>query len=266
MRDGYDDTEDVIDTTLSQRPRATSTRSLGRAVVDTGRDGYSVSRHSGLPLLRCDGVPVVPEHPDRLPERLRRPLIDLPLALAALLVLLPLLLGVALAVRFTSKGPVLFSQWRVGQHGRPFRMLKFRTLRAEACDLAGHRQVAEDDERVTPIGRFLRSTSLDELPQLWNVLVGEMALVGPRPMVHGMRAGGADYRALVPYYSYRQLVRPGITGWAQANGLRGPTDDAVSARQRIDHDCAYIQNASLGLDARIIVRTLRREFLSGSGI
>jgi lipopolysaccharide/colanic/teichoic acid biosynthesis glycosyltransferase len=145
-------------------------------------------------------------------------------------------------------------------------MLKFRSMRVDAGDYSGVKQTVADDERVTPIGRFLRATSLDELPQLWNILVGDMAVIGPRPMVPGQLAAGVHYEQVVPYYGYRHMVKPGLSGWAQANGLRGPTTDLVSAKDRIDHDCAYVQNFSLALDIRIIVQTLAREFLTGSGI
>ena len=118
---------------------------------------------------------------------------------------------------------------------------------------------------MTRIGRFLRNTSIDELPQLWNILCGDMAVIGPRPMVLGQRAAGADYREVVPYYDYRHRVRPGLSGWAQANGLRGSTEDLAAARRRIDHDCAYVQNFSLLLDLRIILKTIATEFLVGSG-
>jgi lipopolysaccharide/colanic/teichoic acid biosynthesis glycosyltransferase len=139
-------------------------------------------------------------------------------------------------------------------------------MRLDATDLSGVRQTAPDDDRVTPVGRFLRTTSIDELPQLWNILRGDMSVIGPRPMVKGQLAAGSSYRQVVPYYDYRHMVRPGLSGWAQANGLRGPTTDAVSARQRIDHDCAYVQNVSLALDLKIILQTIRREFLTGSGL
>lgn len=223
---------------------------------------------SGLPLELLGGLPVEPERTAerQLQLRLKRLLLDVPLALLALLLLAPLLIGVALAIRLSSKGPTLFSQQRVGLGGKPFRMLKFRTMHVDACDDSGLSQVVANDDRVTPLGKFLRATSIDELPQLWNILIGDMAVIGPRPMVSGMRAAGADYREVVPYYDFRHLVKPGLSGWAQANGLRGPTGDMASAKQRIDHDCAYVQNFSLSLDVRIIVSTLVREFLTGSGV
>lgn len=239
------------------RPRQRPTTSI-EAVVTSGQ--------SGLPLRLSGGVPVPPA--DRwLERRLRRQrlLLDLPFSLLALLGLAPLLLLVALAIRLTSRGPVVFRQRRLGRDGTAFDLFKFRTMRADAGDPSGVRQTEPDDPRVTAIGRLLRATSIDELPQLWNIVRGDMSVIGPRPMVEGQLADGAEYRRLVPYYGYRQLVRPGLSGWAQVNGLRGPTTDATVARQRIDHDCAYVQNVSLILDLRIIAQTIRREFLTGSG-
>ena len=230
--------------------------------------GSGISYESGLPLSFNDGMPVVPRpsFARSLQLVLKRTLLDIPLSLIALIVLLPFLIGIGIAIRLTSKGPALFAQSRVGRDGRMFRMLKFRTIRAEDCDSSGLSQVTPDDERVTPIGRFLRTTSIDELPQLWNILIGDMAIIGPRPMVEGMKAAGVDYREAVPYYDFRHLVKPGLSGWAQANGLRGPTTDMAVARQRIDHDCAYVQNVSLMLDIRIIGQTILREFVTGSGV
>lgn len=190
---------------------------------------------------------------------------DIGLAVVALVLLAPLLVAIALSIKVTSKGPVFFRQAREGYFGRSFMALKFRTMAATQCDLSGVAQTAANDQRVTPLGKVLRRTSLDELPQLFNVLVGDMSMVGPRPHVSGMLAGGMSYRELVPYYDYRLIMRPGLTGWAQANGWRGPTDLAESAQMRIDHDVAYIQNFSFWLDLRIVWQTLRREFLSGTG-
>jgi lipopolysaccharide/colanic/teichoic acid biosynthesis glycosyltransferase len=236
--------------------------------IDWDGSRHSVKLQSGLPLSMAGEAPIVVPNSRWLAVQLwlKRVLIDIPLSALALIVLSPLLLGVAIAVRRTSKGPALFRQARVGLNGKEFMMLKFRTMRSDACDDTGLAQVVADDDRVTPIGRFLRATSLDELPQLWNILVGDMAIIGPRPMVRGQRAAGADYFEVVPYYDYRHRVKPGLSGWAQANGLRGPTTDLASATDRIDHDCAYVQNFSLALDVRIIFRTITREFLTGSGV
>lgn len=254
---------------LRDRTAATTElRTKGPAATDWANPKHSVALKSGLPLNMTSGVPVVPSDLKGLQMQvfLKRVVIDIPLSLIALIVLSPLLLGLAIAVRLTSKGPALFKQNRVGLNGREFKMLKFRSMRIDAGDDTGVRQTVAADDRVTPIGRFLRATSLDELPQLWNILRGDMAVIGPRPMVPGQLAAGVEYKLAVPYYHYRHLVKPGLSGWAQANGLRGPTTDIVSAKDRIDHDCAYVQNLSLALDIRIIIQTLAREFLTGSGI
>ncbi|ODT78940.1 MAG: hypothetical protein ABS76_22345 [Pelagibacterium sp. SCN 64-44] len=193
------------------------------------------------------------------PQLLAKRLVDIGLSLAALLVLAPLLLLLMVLIKATSGGPAVFRQVREGRNGVPFVMFKFRSTRAEAADPSGLGQITRDDPRVTGIGRFIRRTGLDELPQLINVLRGDMSLVGPRPHVPGMLAGGCLYRDLVSGYDRRLVLRPGITGWAQANGLRGATDDAVPARARIEHDLAYIQNYSLLLDLKIMLLTLRKQ-------
>jgi lipopolysaccharide/colanic/teichoic acid biosynthesis glycosyltransferase len=224
-----------------------------------------VISQSGLPYLRVDGVPARPPAPAAYQLAAKR-VLDIALVLCALLALAPLLLGVAAAIKLSSKGPVLFRQERVGRDGRPFMILKYRTMFADKCDASGVAQTRTGDQRITPLGQFLRRTSIDELPQLINVLMGDMSLVGPRPHVAGMLAGGKQFEELVPYYDMRYVMRPGLTGWAQANGLRGPTVDPVVATKRIDHDIAYIQNYSVLLDVKIIFITLQREFLSGSGV
>jgi polysaccharide biosynthesis protein PslA len=187
-------------------------------------------------------------------------------ASAALIFLAPLLAGIALAIKLGSPGPVLFTQNRYGHRSRLFRVYKFRTMYTDATDVTGVRQTVAGDSRVTPIGRILRLTSFDELPQLINVLRGEMSLVGPRPHVPGMLAGGLLYEELVPYYFQRYTVRPGLTGLAQANGWRGSTTDPGAAITRVDYDLDYIENWSLWLDCKIVLRTVRREFVSGHGI
>ncbi len=184
---------------------------------------------------------------------------------SALIFFGPLFLSIAIAIKLTSPGPVLFSQHRYGYHNRLFRIYKFRTMHMHLGDRAGTRQATRDDPRVTRIGRLLRSTSLDELPQLLNVLKGDMSLVGPRPHVPGMLANGMLYEELVPYYFQRHTVRPGITGLAQVNGFRGDTTKATDAIGRVDHDLNYIENWSPWMDVKIILKTCKREFLFGSG-
>jgi lipopolysaccharide/colanic/teichoic acid biosynthesis glycosyltransferase len=231
------------------------------------RNGTDVLANSGLALKMLDGAPVAVDAKSLARNiQLKRILIDVPMAVGALIVLAPLMLTLAAAIKLTSSGPVFFRQKRVGLHGKEFDILKFRSMQKGQADYSGVRQTTANDDRVTKVGRFMRATSLDELPQLWNILRGDMAVVGPRPMVKGQLAAGVTYTQAVPYYDFRHQVRPGLTGWAQANGYRGPTTDAVTARQRIDHDCAYVQNVSLSLDIKIIQQTARREFLTGTGI
>nr|WP_255714086.1 sugar transferase [Pelagibacterium xiamenense] len=192
-------------------------------------------------------------------------MLDVLLAAMALSVLWPFLLAIAIAIRTTSKGPALFCQMREGHNGRSFAIYKFRTMYTEACDTSGVAQTVAHDPRVTPLGGVLRRTNVDELPQLFNVLRGEMSLVGPRPHPIGMQAAGQPYRDLVPYYDLRLAMKPGLSGWAQVSGLRGPTRNPVLARARIDHDIAYIQNFSVLLDLKIIMRTVFQEMRHGSG-
>lgn len=218
-----------------------------------GRAELGHTWHSGLQVHRRDGIPVdltrIHAHP--VQKGLKRAF-DLSVGLTLAVTLAPLLLILALAVRLTSKGPVLFVQEREGEGGRIFKIYKFRSLYSETGDPTGVAQVGENDARVTLAGRFLRRTSFDELPQLINIIKGEMSLVGPRPHVPHMLAGGKRYDQLVPYYHLRHLAKPGLTGWAQAQGLRGPTGDPATAHARIDHDIAYIANFSFWLDLKIL--------------
>ena len=177
---------------------------------------------------------------------------DLVIATVALPLLLPLSLAIAAAVRRSSPGPVLFRQRRYGLDGREFTVLKFRTM--TVCEDDAICQAKRDDPRVTRIGSLLRRMSLDELPQLLNVFDGSMSLVGPRP--HAV-AHNEHYRKLVSGYMLRHKVRPGITGLAQVNGLRGETGDLEKMRQRVRYDIEYLKNWSLGLDIRILIKTAR---------
>jgi Undecaprenyl-phosphate glucose phosphotransferase len=182
------------------------------------------------------------------------------LALCAITALFVPLLLIWLAIRIDSKGPALYRQKRQGLNGRMFDILKFRTMYVDRCDsgLGAVAQATACDPRVTRVGRFLRRTSLDELPQLFNVLMGDMSLVGPRP--HAV-AHDEHYGRLIEHYAARHRVKPGITGWAQVNGYRGETDTLEKMRKRIEHDLDYIENWSPALDLRILLRTLRVGFL-----
>lgn len=188
---------------------------------------------------------------------------DIVLSLCALVILAPLLLLIGLAVKLTSRGPVLFMQLREGYNGRSFVILKFRSMHVNAGNRSGLPKATIDEPRATALGQLLRRTSVDELPQLINVLFGQMSLVGPRPHVPNMKAADIPYAELVPFYSRRLEMPPGLTGWAQANGFRGDTTSPLLARARVEHDIAYIQNFSFWLDLRILLLTFRREFFSG---
>ncbi|MBY0380659.1 MAG: sugar transferase [Xanthobacteraceae bacterium] len=196
---------------------------------------------------------------------LSKRLFDITAAGLALLFFAPFLIAVAVAIKVSSPGPILFHQYRYGYRNRRFKIYKFRSMRVEKGDVTGVRQTVQGDSRVTKVGRILRKTSLDEIPQLINVIRGDMSLVGPRPHVPGMLAADRLYEDLVPYYFHRHIARPGITGLAQVSGCRGSTAEADNAISRIDYDLDYIEKWSLRLDVVIILRTVRREFLSGSG-
>lgn len=180
---------------------------------------------------------------------------DLLIALVALLVLAPLLAVAALAVKLDSPGPVFFRQERFGFNNRRFEMLKFRTMHVNECDPTGARRTVRNDPRVTRVGRFLRRSSIDELPQLWNVLKGDMSIVGPRAHPIEMKIGEHYYHEVVEGYFARHRVRPGITGWAQVHGLRGEVDTLEKARARVAYDLHYVENWSLLLDLKILLLT-----------
>jgi Undecaprenyl-phosphate glucose phosphotransferase len=208
-----------------------------------------VDRIGMLPAIELDSRPLTP-----VQMYLKRAE-DLLLAGGLTLFLLPMLLAVSVAVKLDSPGPVLFRQARAGFNGRTFKVWKFRTMHAHARDDRAVRQTSRDDSRVTRVGRFLRRTSLDELPQLFNVLVGDMSVVGPRPHALGMTAVGLPLHEVIEDYSARHRLKPGITGWAQVNGCRGEVDSHEKLRRRVSLDCHYIENWSLGFDLWIILRT-----------
>ena len=184
-------------------------------------------------------------------RRIGKRLLDVSFASIMLVLLAPLLLAAAVAIRLESSGPALFRQWRLGLDGRPFRVLKLRTLTVvEDGDVIS--QVPRDDPRVTGMGRVLRKLSLDELPQLINVLRGEMSLAGPRP--HAI-AHDRYYAERIENYALRQSVKPGLTGWAQIHGLRGETPTLEDMRRRVGFDLWYVRRAGLLLDLRILLAT-----------
>jgi Undecaprenyl-phosphate glucose phosphotransferase len=176
-------------------------------------------------------------------------------ATLAIVLLSPLLALLALGVKLSSPGPVFFVQKRYGFNNQEFQVFKFRSMYADKCDPAAAKLVTRGDMRVTAFGAFIRRTSLDELPQLFNVLRGELSLVGPRPHALKGKAAGLVYENVVDHYFARHRVKPGITGWAQINGWRGETDTVEKIEKRVAHDLYYIENWSLWLDVKILVMT-----------
>jgi Undecaprenyl-phosphate glucose phosphotransferase len=181
---------------------------------------------------------------------------DVVIGTLALICAAPVMLAVAVAIKLDTPGPVFFRQRRHGFNNEAIRVWKFRSMRHEAADATASRQITADDDRVTRVGRFIRKTSLDELPQIFNVLKGEMSLVGPRPHAIGMKSGDVESARLVAEYAHRHRMKPGITGWAAVNGSRGPVDTAELVRRRVQLDLEYIERQSFWLDLWIIAITI----------
>jgi exopolysaccharide biosynthesis polyprenyl glycosylphosphotransferase len=198
-------------------------------------------------LVGCGPLP--------LHSRAVKRLMDIGVAGAALLLLTPLMLAIAAAIRLESPGPALFRQDRIGRSNRLFRIFKFRTMRSDLTDGAGARSAARRDDRVTRVGRLLRSTSLDELPQLINVLKGEMSIVGPRPHPLGCRAEDQLFWAIDDHYFDRHAIKPGMTGLAQVRGFRGATEKRSDVTDRVRADLEYIDGWHIGRDIGIMFRT-----------
>ncbi|HEX6143574.1 MAG TPA: undecaprenyl-phosphate glucose phosphotransferase [Geminicoccaceae bacterium] len=212
-----------------------------------------VSHLGGVPMLN------VFERPLAGWSYILKTLEDRVLAAGILLLIAPLFALIALAIKLDSRGPVLFRQKRYGFNNEVIEVFKFRTMYVDQCENAAIRQATRDDPRVTRVGRFLRRTSLDELPQFINVLDGRMSIVGPRPHPVSLNE---QYARLIDEYLARHRVKPGITGWAQVNGLRGETETVEKMEARVRYDLYYIENWSLLFDIRIIVRTLFVGFTS----
>ena len=190
--------------------------------------------------------------------RLIKRLEDMILGTLISILILPVCALIAICIKLTSPGPILFKQYRTGDNGKRFKVYKFRSMRVHQ-ELPGQvTQASKNDRRLTRIGAFLRRTSLDELPQFYNVLQGRMSIVGPRP--HAL-AHNEYYKELIESYMKRHKVKPGITGWAQMNGLRGETDTIDKMDRRVEYDLWYIDNWSLWLDLRIIFWTIIKGFI-----
>jgi putative colanic acid biosynthesis UDP-glucose lipid carrier transferase len=220
-------------------------------------DVFGISIIQGR-LQDMNGVPVVGicETPFTGINAVAKRLSDIVLASLILVVVSPLLLFVAIGVKLSSPGPVIFKQRRNGLDGGEIIVYKFRSMTTQDNGSVVE-QARRDDPRVTKFGAFIRRTSIDELPQFFNVLQGQMSIVGPRP--HAV-AHNESYRELIKAYMVRHKVKPGITGWAQVNGLRGETDTIEKMRARVELDLEYLRNWSLGLDLQIIARTIRLVF------
>lgn len=204
----------------------------------------------GLPLINIRYVPLS----NAGSAGLKR-LFDIILALAGIIITSPLMLVIAILVKTTSKGPVIFKQERIGLHNKSFFMYKFRSMRIQTAEEEKEKWTTKDDPRVTKVGKFIRRTSIDELPQLFNILKGDMSLVGPRPE----RPQFVDkFKEEIPRYMIKHQVRPGLTGWAQVKGFRGDT----SIEERIKHDIYYIENWTFGLDIKIIFMTFFTGFVN----
>lgn len=209
------------------------------------------------PLVLLGDLPVLTlfERPISGTDAIVKRAEDLVLTIAILAVIWPILLITAIAIKLDSPGPVFFRQPREGFNNRLFEVLKFRSMTHESCETDSIRQATRGDKRVTRVGAIIRRTSIDELPQLLNVLKGDMSLVGPRPHAPSTRAGGRLFHEVVQTYAARHKVKPGMTGWAQVCGFRGETDTEDKLRKRVEHDLHYIENWSVGFDLYILFRT-----------
>ena len=204
----------------------------------------------GLPVINIRNVPLT-----NTMNKLIKRLIDIIGSIIALILFSPIMLIVAILVKKSSPGPIIFAQERIGLGNKPFKMYKFRSMGVQDPKKEAKEWTTKNDVRVTPVGRVIRKTSLDELPQFWNVLKGDMSLIGPRPE---RPLFVEKFKEEIPRYMIKHQVRPGITGWAQVNGFRGDT----SIRSRIEHDLYYIENWSLGLDIKILFLTFFKGFVN----
>lgn len=242
---------------LGSQPRIVE---LLEAVQGTTASLYFVPDVFGISIIQgrlqdMNGVPVVGicETPFTGTNELVKRVSDIILASIIMVLILPLLVGVAIGVKLSSPGPIIFRQKRNGLDGEEIIVYKFRSMRTQDNG-AVIKQATKGDSRITPFGAFIRKTSLDELPQFINVLQGRMSIVGPRP--HAV-AHNEEYRRIIKSYMVRHKVRPGITGWAQVNGYRGETETIDKMQARVEFDLEYLRNWSLGLDLQIIIRTIR---------
>ncbi len=230
-------------------------KSLPIQVAVCTEGGWTPSAAPQMRMLGGLPMAVVADRPIRQWNILLKALLDKLGALALLALLSPLMLAIGIAVGLTSPGPIIFRQRRQGWCGREFTVFKFRTMFEAPPGRHAQFQTRRGDARCTPVGRLLRKTSLDELPQLWNVLRGDMSLVGPRPHAESLHEMDRAGREVVAEYAQRHRVKPGITGWAQVHGARGATATLDELRHRVEFDLFYIENWSIWLDLKILLRT-----------
>lgn len=209
-----------------------------------------VSEVGGIPMLNVSDFPLKGWSP--LIKRLE----DIVISFMFIVLAFPIFIIVPVLIKLESKGPILFKQKRYGYNNNIITVHKFRTMHHALCDLDANQQTVKNDTRVTRIGRILRRTSLDELPQLFNVFTGRMSMVGPRPHARATKAAGVLFEEAVDNYSARHRMKPGITGWAQVNGFRGETDTLYKIQKRVEYDLEYIENWSVLFDIYIIIKTI----------
>ncbi len=237
------------------------TEALGRVSVDIclmPREALDLSQQYSMRFIGSLPLFALWQRPMRDFNRFLKAIEDRAIAILGLILLSPLLLATALIIKLTSRGPVLFRQERFGFNNVKISVLKFRSMYVDRQDVSGAERTVRGDSRVTPFGRIIRRLSIDELPQLFNVLTGEMSIVGPRPHATEMKVGDDYYFEAVRGYAARHRVKPGITGLAQVRGLRGEIATIERAKRRVEFDMYYIENWSLMLDLRIILETVWR--------
>jgi lipopolysaccharide/colanic/teichoic acid biosynthesis glycosyltransferase len=225
----------------------------GEVVLDDGSPLGAV----GVGRFRGYDTVIVARGSMSLGNRFKKRIMDVAVSATVLLFLLPLLILVSILIKLDSRGPVFFAQPRVGRGNQMFRILKFRSMRMETSDFAGSRSATRDDDRVTRVGRLIRATSIDELPQLINVLLGDMSVVGPRPHALGSLAGNKLFWEVDSGYWRRHVLKPGITGLAQVRGFRGATHEQSDLQNRLQSDLEYISGWSLWRDLKILMSTAR---------
>jgi putative colanic acid biosynthesis UDP-glucose lipid carrier transferase len=211
---------------------------------------HSITEIASIPIIEINGTPM--STTNHFIKRIE----DIILSLIIITLISPIILAVAIIIKLTSKGPIVYKQYRHGWNGKTIKVYKFRSMYFDDNDQ--FKQATKNDSRITPIGKFIRKTSIDEFPQFLNVLQGRMSIVGPRPHPVSMNE---DYKDKIDNYMQRHKVKPGITGWAQVNGLRGETDTIEKMEKRIEYDLYYIQNWSIMLDLRIIFFTIFKGFI-----